>query len=287
MHIILGGTGHVGSQVAEALLEQHEPITIVTHDPSNVDRWKGKGAEVAVADVCETTALRNVFQRGNRLFLLNPPADPSTDTDVEERKTVASITDALKESGLEKVVAQSTYGAQPGERCGDLNILYEMEQALEAQPIPFSVVRAAYYMSNWDSALETAKNDGMVHTLFPADLQLPMVAPVDLGRVAARLLIEPTEDTGFHYVEGPDRYCASDVAEAFAEALGKSVRVETIPRDQWEPMFRELGFSETAVQSYARMTAATIDQNFDIPASPIRGSTSLRQYVANLVGSSR
>ncbi|TGR60102.1 NmrA family transcriptional regulator, partial [bacterium M00.F.Ca.ET.194.01.1.1] len=92
-----------------------------------------------------------------RAFLLNPPADPATDTDAEEQKTVAAIVTALAGSGLEKVVAESTYGAQPGEGIGDLSVLYGFEQKLKAQTIPASIIRAAYYMSNWDQALETAR----------------------------------------------------------------------------------------------------------------------------------
>jgi uncharacterized protein YbjT (DUF2867 family) len=109
-----------------------------------------------------------------------------------------------------------------------------------------------------------------------------MVSPADLGRVAARLLTEPAGRTGLHYVEGPERYSAADVATAFADALEKPVRVETVPRDQWEATFKELGFSESTARSYARMTAVTVDQAYDMPESPERGSTSLRRYIANL-----
>ncbi|MCC0030425.1 MAG: hypothetical protein H6891_09455 [Brucellaceae bacterium] len=48
----------------------------------------------------------------------------SGDTDAEERETVDAIVGALAGSGLEKVVAASTYGARPGERCGDLTVLH-------------------------------------------------------------------------------------------------------------------------------------------------------------------
>ena len=124
-----------------------------------------RSAVVAVCDIRDTDALRDVFRTGRRAFLLNPPADPSTDTDAEERATVASIVAALDGSGLEKVVAQSTYGARPGERCGDLTVLYELEQALA---IPASVLRAAYYMTNWDAVLPTMRNESVLPTLFPA-----------------------------------------------------------------------------------------------------------------------
>jgi uncharacterized protein YbjT (DUF2867 family) len=105
MHIILGGTGHVGSAAAMSLLRQGEAVTIVTRDPSKCADWTRRGAEIAVADVHDSEALRQVFRQGERLFLLNPPADPSTDTDVEERKTVAAIT--FEGMGFSKAAAKS------------------------------------------------------------------------------------------------------------------------------------------------------------------------------------
>ena len=227
---------------------QNRPVTIVTRDPSKGNDWRRRGAEVAVVDVHEVDSLRRVFRGGKRLFLLNPPADPSTDTDAEERKTVASITAAVEGSGLEKIVAESTYGAQPGERCGDLNILDDLEQALEAQPIPTCIIRAAYYMSNWDFLLEMVRKEGVLPTMFPADFKLPMVAPQDLGQVAARLLTEPVEQTGLYYVEGPERYSPSDVAAEFAGAIGRPVTVVTTPREQWKETYKSMGFSEPAAK---------------------------------------
>ncbi|MET3582092.1 uncharacterized protein YbjT (DUF2867 family) [Mesorhizobium robiniae] len=282
MHIILGGTGHVGSAAAMSLLQQGEAVTIVTRDQAKGADWTRRGAEIAVADAHDSEVLRQVFRQGERLFLLNPPADPSTDTDVEERKTVAAITAALEGSGLRKIVAQSTYGARPGDRCGDLNVLHELEQKLHAQPIPASIIRAAYYMSNWDFALGTAEQDGVVNTFFPADFRLPMVAPDDLGRTAARLLKEPIEQTGMHYVEGPARYTASDVAACLSDELQKDIQVVTAPREKWQATFEGMGFSEAAAQSYARMTAVTLDE-LELPTNPERGTVSLQRYISDLV----
>ena len=125
-----------------------------------------------------THDLRAVFRRGTRAFLLNPNAVVSADTDREERSTVRSIVAALEGSGLEKVVAASTYGAQPGGRCGDLNVLCDFEQALAAHPIPATIQRGAYYMSNWAGLLDAAKN-GVLPTMLPADMKIPMVVPAD------------------------------------------------------------------------------------------------------------
>jgi len=283
MHILLGATGHIGSVLAQHLLDRHEPVTLVLHSPDKAHEWQQRGAHTAVADVHDVDALRQVFQQGQRLFLLNPPALPSTDTAVEERKSVASIVAALHGSGLQKIVAESTYGAQPGDQLGDLGVLYELEQALAAQPIPVSVIRAAYYFSNWDEALTTARQEGKIHSLFPADFRFPMVAPADIAQLAAQLLTEPLDHTGRHYIEGPARYSATDVADAFAQALRRPVVVEAVPRPQWLAALQHLGFSAPAAASMAAMTGVTLDERYPQPAQPVRGTTTLPQYLNALV----
>jgi len=177
--------------------------------------------------VHDTAQLRAILGQGKRLFVLNPPAPITTDTAREERKSVASILATLTNSGIEKRVVQSTYGAQPG----DLGVLYELEQGLTQTGIPTRIIRAAYYMSNWDMALAPARQTGQVHTVYPPEFKLPMVAPQDLGAVGARLQKAPVEQTDIHDVEGPQRYSSADGAAAFVDALGKEVKAVETPRE--------------------------------------------------------
>ena len=232
-------------------------------------------------------SLRAAFRRGSRAFLLNPPADTTTDTDAVERRTVAGILAALEGSGLEKVVAESTGGAQPGDRIGDLNVLWELEEGLRRQSIPAAINRAPYYMSNWDGLLDPVRSTGKLPTLFPADLPIPMAAPSDLGQIAAQRLVSSLDDIGIRYVEGPRRYSPEDVAKAFSEALDRPVEVEITPRENWKQAFRALGFSDAAADSYARMTAASVDSGFDMPDDALRGSTTLETYIGGLVANAR
>ncbi|HEY9799235.1 MAG TPA: NmrA family NAD(P)-binding protein [Leptolyngbyaceae cyanobacterium] len=226
-----------------------------------------------------------MFAKGKRLFLLNPPAEPATDTDVEERKTLASILEAITDSGLEKIVAESTYGAQPGSQIGDLGVLYEMEQQLAAQSVPFSIIRAAYYMSNWDFSIQSAKQDGIIYTFFPTDFVLPMVAPRDIGQLAARLMTQPIENTGLHNIEGPEIYSSLNVAQAFAKVLLKPVKVVEIPRDQWIKTMRNMGFSNSAAVSFSNMTTLALKAEMPPRNIVTRGVVSLESYIAELAHS--
>ena len=284
MYVILGGTGQVGSATARALLDEGEEVTIVTRDESHGEDLKKAGAIIAVVNVRDVEALRGMFQSGKRAFLLNPPADPSGDTDKEERENVAAIIAAVDGSGLEKVVAASTYGAFEGERCGDLTVLHEFEQALKSQSIPAAINRAGYYMSNWAGMAEPVQENGTLPSFFPADLSIPMVAPFDLGKAAARRLKSGTEDVGIQYVEGPERYSANDVAAAFAEKMDREVEVQEVPRDALEDTFRKFGFSDEAAASYACMTRRMIDGKTMPAVKPILGTTCLKSYIAAILG---
>ncbi|MGJ8530842.1 MAG: NmrA family NAD(P)-binding protein [Alphaproteobacteria bacterium] len=283
MHIIVGGTGQVGSATARALLIKAEPVTIVTHNEDHATELKVAGAKIALADIRDVATLRDVFRSGTRAFLLNPPADPSGDTDAEERANVAAIIAALDGSGLQKVVVASTYGARPGERCGDLTVLHEFEEKLRAQPIPAAINRGAYYMSNWGGILDPVRDSGKLPSFFPPDLMLPTVAPEDLGKAAAQRLLEPVRDNDIRYIEGPERYTPEDVAQAFRDAIVTPVEVETIPRDAWEATFKQFGFSDDAAASYACMTAAVVDGDTERPDNPARGTTTLRDYIRHLL----
>lgn len=284
MNIILGGTGQVGSGTARTLLNLGKSVTVVTRDKSHGKELKHLGARVVAVDIRDATALREVFRSGNRAFLLSPPADPSSDTDAEERANVTAIMEALDGSRLEKVVAQSTYGARPGKRCGDLTVLHEFEQRLKAQPIPTAINRGAYYMSNWAGMIDVVRETGRLPSFFPADLSLPMISPDDLGRVAARRLTEPADDTGTIHIEGPKRYTPKDVAKTFSDALGCPVEVQEMLRGELKQTFLQFGFSEEAAASYACMTEAVIDGDTDATDEPLRCNTTLREYIRSIIG---
>lgn len=283
MYIILGATGHVGSALAKTLLDKAEPVTIVTHDELKAVDWINAGAQAAVVDVHDVKALHEVFMRGRRLFLLNPPAPISSDIIKEERKTLACILKALEGTPITKVVGESTYGAQPGDGAGDLNVLFEMEEALKNQGLPNSIIRAAYYMCNWDTSIQSAMEEGVIHSLYPLDFKLPMVAADDLGYAAADLITESADTTRTVYVEGPETYSANDVASAFSKALGMNVKAVHVPEDQWAKHLITQGFSKKAAKAMCAMTKITLEQKYERSANPRRGQITLDQYIQDLV----
>lgn len=286
MQVVLGATGHVGSAVLKKLMESGEPVLAVTHSLTHENELRGLGVEVATADINDVEMLTQTLMRGHSAFILNPPGQISADSVTEELQSAHAIIKAVANSGLQKLVLQSTQAAQPGRAIGDLGVLYELEQGLRATGLPLSVTRAGFYMSNWDHQLSHARA-GKIESLFPEDFRLPMVAPEDLGEFNAAKMRRPPElQFELHAVSGPVDYCALDVAQAFAKALGHPVEVEVIPQNKWIDHFEERGFSSISAKSYAHMSEIAFYKEYQVPKHPVRGSTTIDTYIERLVLSS-
>lgn len=83
------------------------------------------------------------MKQASGVYILNPPANPVHDVDLEERRTIAAITRALENTNLEKVIVQSTYSAQEGDHIGDLGSLYLLEEKVKEIYPEALIVRAA------------------------------------------------------------------------------------------------------------------------------------------------
>lgn len=286
MNIILGATGHIGSILSEKIKAGGKKLIVVTHDAHKVKDLTQQGYTVEVVDIYNSLALSKVLDMGQRAFIINPPANPITDTDTEELKTVHSIVEAVKNSSIKKLVVASTYGAQNIQRAGDLGVLYELEQQLQQLQKPVSIIRSAYYMSNWDGALQTIEKESAIYSFFEEDLEIPMIAPTDIATLAAKLLAQPIDHTETHFLEAPEKYSSQDVAKAFSNALNKAIKVITIPENKWIDHYQKIGFSTEAAESYAQMTKIVAKENYEKPNHPTLGCTTLEQYVAELVKNS-
>jgi len=108
--------------------------------------------------------------------------------------------------------------------------------------MPIIFLRPGWFMENcsWDVA--SATNDGVISSfLQPIDKPVPMVAAADIGRVAAELLQETWKGRRVVELEGPHRVTPNEIATTFSDLLGRPVKMEPVPRETWESLFKSQG----------------------------------------------
>ncbi|RYY55878.1 MAG: NAD-dependent epimerase/dehydratase family protein [Chitinophagaceae bacterium] len=283
MYIITGATGHIGSEVVKALLAASQRVTGITSDPANKKKIESQGAAAVVADVSDTPKLTEVFNKGIRLYLLNPPAPIDGDPSEKENTQVDSLIAAIRKSTFEKVVAASTYGAQQGKRLGDLDVLFNMEGKLKGAVRDCCIIRGAYYLSNWDMAISMARSDGKIYSLYPPAFKLPMVAPADLAARAVSALLSPPAGHELIQLEGPARYSANDIAKTLGDILHKRIQAVSIRQEDWHPWLVKSGFSPRAAESMVNMTRLTLEGHFPDEKDVEKGDTTPEMYFRKLL----
>jgi uncharacterized protein YbjT (DUF2867 family) len=164
-----------------------------------------------------------------------------------------------------------------------------METVLGDLPLPIAFLRAAWFLENaaWDVA--PARDKGVVPSfLQPLDHEVPMIATADIGRVAAALLQEDWTGRRVVELEAARRYAAKDIAAAFTKILGRPVRMELVPRDSWEALFRSQGAENPTprIQMLDGFNEGWIEFA-DGGANARRGRISLHEAIGALVAKTR
>jgi uncharacterized protein YbjT (DUF2867 family) len=255
----------------------------VVRDRGKAARWAELGCDVAVANYSDVGALSAAFEGADGIFAMLPPIfDPSPGFP-EAKIFTDALRAALAGAQPSRAVALSTIGAD-AHQPNLLNVLGRMERDLGTLPMPITFLRAAWFMENaaWDVA---AARGGVIQSyLQPLDRPLPMISVDDVGRAAAELLQRPWEGRRVIELEAAQRVAPNGLAAAFAKALRHPVRVEAVPRDQWESIFLAQGMKNPAprMQMLDGFNAGWIDFP-DRGANARKGFIGIDQAIATLI----
>ena len=281
MKIILGASGQVGSSVVANLIKAGQDVKAVVRDEKKGEKLKKKGAVVAVADAKDLHSLIPAFTDGDTLFALTPENGTAPNILGETEELLENYRRALASSPIKKVVGLSSIGAQHEEGTGNLEMSYLLEHAFSGLPVETVFIRPAYYFSNWMPYLPVVKETGILPTFFPVDLSIPMVSPEDVAKLVATTMTDDDANGKIYELTGAS-YSSADVAEALSHSLGKEVKAEQIPRDQWEKNLNELGFSIDGINNFIKMTNAVITGKAHPEGNgttTVKGKTTLLQYI--------
>jgi NAD(P)H dehydrogenase (quinone) len=241
MYTIMGITGQIGGVIARTLLAAKQPVRAVVRDAVKGQAWSDCGCEIVLATIEDRASLVAAFREAEGVFVLVPSSFDPTPGFPEARTIGVTLRAALEAASPARVVYLSTIGAQAQES----NLLTQhsiIEKALSGLPIPVTFLRPAWFMENssWDVA--PAMQQGVIPSfLQPLDRPVPMVATADIGKVAAELLQVAWSGCRVIELEGPRRVAPNDVAATFAKLLDRSVRMEAVPRESWEALFKSQG----------------------------------------------
>lgn len=190
MFAVLGASGHTGRVVAENLLEQGQKVRVVGRSAERLRDLASEGAEVFVADVADAPGLTKAFRGVDAAYVMVPPNSTSNDYRAFQDRVSDAIAAAVQNSGIKRVVALSSFGADKASGTGPVVGLYNLEQKLkQIDGVNVLNLRAGYFMENTLPQVAVVRMLGSVAGPVRPDLKLPMIATRDIGEAAAEALL--------------------------------------------------------------------------------------------------
>jgi uncharacterized protein YbjT (DUF2867 family) len=290
MYAVAGVTGRTGAAVAGALLEAKQKVRAIVRGAEAGATWNARGAQVAIADLADPVSLTAALRGTQGAYLLCPPRYDLTDPFTNAEQIGASMAQAIEASGVPRAVVLSSAGGHRAAGTGIIGTLHRVEEALAKVETPTAIVRASYFFENWGAVIGAVRGEGILPTFFKtADYAVPTQSVRDIAATVVALLTGATWQ-GRKVIElSSFSVSAADVANAFAEILGKPIAPIVLPHDQWLGILRGSSFSPEVAQQFVAMYDGL--NSGVVAAEPgneaRQGRTTLTQAARSLLGDER
>ena len=220
---VMGATGHIGTALTESLLSKGHEVRALGRDQKKLGALAAKGAKTRPGAFLDAAALAEAFAGAEAAFVMIPPSYGESDFGGYQDRAADAIVKAIQKSGVKKVVALSSTGAQHPTGTGPIAGLHRMEQRLRQSGGPDVVVlRPSYFMENHFFSIPPIKGMGINGSPLQANLPLAQIATKDIAAKAADLL-DRAEFRGSSVAEfaGPRDVTPAESTTILGRAIGK------------------------------------------------------------------
>jgi uncharacterized protein YbjT (DUF2867 family) len=223
--IVTGSLGHISKPLSIELLKNGHDVTIVSSDTKKRSDIEDMGAKAAIGSVQDEEFLLTTFAGADAVYTMVPPASyMQADLDpVAHFSNIGRIyASAILNSGIQKVVNLSSWGAHRDNGTGGIVGSYYLEKIMNSLPSTISIthVRPASFYYNLYSSIPTIKHTGSIVANYGADDRIVMVAPEDIAFAVTEELQATNKGRSVRYVASEELTC-NEVATILGNAIGK------------------------------------------------------------------
>jgi uncharacterized protein YbjT (DUF2867 family) len=239
-----GPQGSTGNWVSRFLLERDVRVRAFVHRiDERSDELSALGAEVVQGDLLDIASLRRATAGVRRAYFVYPVR-----AGLLEATTTFAI--AAKEAGLEIVVNSDHLNTAEDAASPHTRHHWLAEQILNFAGVGATHLRGAPFFENlWAATGQSVLSDGKIYLPSGSgERPIPLVAGVDVARVAAAILAEPASHVGRACPLVGAMLSLHQIASEFSAALNRPVQYVEIEFEQFrEALTRQMPDNPTAV----------------------------------------
>lgn len=251
---ITGSLGNISKPLVETLVKNGHEVTVISSHAQKVQAIEALGAKAAIGSITDSAFLTNAYKGADAIYTMVPPDFTAVNYRQHMTEVGKSMLEAIKSSGVKRVVNLSSIGAHLSKGTGPIAGLHEVEQMLNTlNGVAIKHLRPGFFYTNFFMDITLIKNMGIMGSNYEGNSRLSMTHPRDIAEVAAQELQGSFEGKTHRYVVS-DEQAIADVAKALGAAIGK-------PELPWVPFsdadllgaLTGAGLSESLSKLYVEM----------------------------------
>lgn len=230
--VITGSLGHISKPLAEELITKGHSVTVISSNVYRAQDIEALGAKAAIGSVDDIDFLTETLTGADAVYCMVPPNHHEINQVAYYSRTGNNYAEAIRRSGVLRVVELSSYGAHLPSGTGYIVGSHQVEQILNGVPgIALTHVRPGFFYYNLLNFIPMIKTAGFIATNYGGDDKLATVSPIDIATIVAKELLKPSSGINVRYAVSDDRTCTE-----IAALLGKAVNK---PDLQWRVISSE------------------------------------------------
>src|SRR5882724_5554626 len=280
---LTGSLGNISKPLAEILIKNGHKVTIISRDSKKVSDIEALGAAAAIGSVSDSAFLTNAFKGVDTIYTMVPPNWGVSNYRQYIAETGKTYLEAIKASGVKRVVNLSSIGAHLSGGTGPIAGLYDVEHTLNTlDGIAIKHLRAGIFFINFFFDIGTIRNRGIMGNNYGEKTKLVMAHPGDIAAVAAQELQGSFEGKSHRYVVSDEREI-SQIVKILGTAIGKPELpwVQFSDKETFAGM-TAAGMSPAIAGTYVEMGRAInsgiLFEDFDHHKPEVRGTTKLTDF---------
>ena len=279
-----GSTGNVGQPLVKLLVSAGHEVTVITSNSERRNAIEALGARAAVGTISDPEFLTNAFTGADAVFTMTPPA---MGTNIIENIAQAgnAYAEAIRTSGVQRVVMLSSIGAELAEGTGPIKAVHRVEQSFrQLQGVDLTILRSGYFFYNFFRDIPMIRNQHVLLNNYGGADKLLFAHPKDIAAAIAEELQTTGSGIEVKYMVS-DILTGDEVAVALGEAIGMAdLRWLAVPDAELEQGMRAAGLPQELAGLITEMGRATreglVTADFFESAAEVRGRTKLAEFAA-------
>jgi uncharacterized protein YbjT (DUF2867 family) len=247
--VVTGASSTVGGEVVNNLLTSGQKVRAAVRGLGKQHYPTSSNLEIVHLDYYKPETFDNLFEGGEKLFLLVPIV-----------KNMAEITSGIvkiaKKQGVKYIVNQSLLGLDVYSGTTISRLHRRAEKVILESSIPFTILRPNYFMQNFVVFFShTIKSQGSFY-ISAGDGKVSFVDARDMAYVAVKLLTvnDPQQHIDKTYnVTGPESLSYKQAAEILSNQIGKKISYINITDDEARQGLKDIGVSDQLIPLWLEM----------------------------------